>query len=144
MSEVNWREEAPMWAVNLKDLEWFWMKLSRSLAGVPVSFARGHSIPDFYHTIKDLISHNPLPGLISTHCLHLYLTLYKSGSVCHSLQSLMCVIAAILSFVVFLPLLLLFGRITCVWPVPVCGLPFINYTAFGSSTFVSWSSSWQK
>ncbi len=115
--------------------------LSRSLAGVPVSFVRGHSIPDFYHTIKDLISHNPLPGLISTHCLHLcliypvcspYISLVQFVILCEVLR----VIAAILSLFpcffrvlvlgpVTLPvfwinplsvfaLLLLFGLITCV------------------------------
>ncbi len=30
----------------------------------------------------------------------------------------------------------------CLFLDSVCGLPFIKYTAFGSSTFVSWSSSW--
>ncbi|KAI2653579.1 Dual function macrocyclase-peptidase POPB [Labeo rohita] len=38
----------------------WWGALSQSLAEVPGSFARGHSI-------KNVISHNPLPGLINTH-----------------------------------------------------------------------------
>ncbi len=132
----------------------WWGVLSRSLAGVPVSFARGHSIPDLYHSIKDFISHNPLPGLISTHCLHLcliypvcspYISLVQFVILCKVLCVCVCVcvcvIAAILSLVprfcrllvpgpVTLPifwinplsvfaLLLLFGLITCVWPLPV-------------------------
>ncbi len=38
-----------------------------------MSFTRGHSIPDSYHLPPDSISHNPLHGLINTHCLHLWL-----------------------------------------------------------------------
>ncbi len=145
-----------------------------------MSFARGDSIPDLYHSIKDLISHNPLPGLISTHCLHLcliypvcspyislvqFVILCKVLCVCHCCNSKPCSLflpsPGSWSLVLLLLLCLSFGLTLCLFlpccycldwsPVydlcllfdSVCGLLFIKYTAFGSSTFVSWSSSWQ-
>jgi len=38
--------------------------LSQSPAGVPLIATRGHSTPDYYPSINNYTSHNPLPGLI--------------------------------------------------------------------------------
>ncbi len=102
-----------------------------------MSFARGHSIPDLYHSIKDLISHNPLPGLISTHCLHLcliypvcspYISLVQFVILCKVLCVCVCVcvIAAILSLVPCFFRLLVPGPVTLpiFWIIPfVCFCP---------------------
>ncbi len=75
-----------------------------------------------YHTIKDYISHNPLPGLISTHCLHLCL-IYPVCSPYISLVQfvILCKVLCV-SLLPFCPQLLLFGLISCVQPLPVFGL----------------------
>ncbi len=96
--------------------------LSRSLAGVPW----GHSIPDFYHTIKNLISHNPLPGLISTHCLHLcliypvcspYISLVQFVNLCEVLCVCHCCNSKLCSIVSSVPWSLVPGPWSCYLPV---------------------------
>jgi len=40
---------------------------------VPLKATRGQSTSYYYHTLTDYISHNLLPGLIITDCIHLCL-----------------------------------------------------------------------
>jgi len=68
--------------------------LSWSLAGVPVSFTRGHHTPDSWHFTQDSISHNPLHRLVNCiTCLSFNLIIssqlsHVRRSSTHSLSSL--------------------------------------------------------